>query len=639
MADSLKELIKIAKTPTQTAAYEHFEIARDMYRKGLYAESLDELEKVLNGVPGVSSDYKYEWRVHQLIGVIRLGFADCDLNLVNLEEAESAFLNAGKYAKADYPQNAAIAYLSAGWAAYCQGKMSEALTHTENAMKLKPDFGEAIFQSAKILAAQNNIENAFPMLRKAIDLDLFYSIKASGDGDFKKHEAGLNQFISSLTTEKYKLLEKIITKYCTSIDKNKLPIDFDEQISIVFGAKTLLGYSNAELRWNKLVSRVGIYLNALDKYLNEEKLLIDMFYSKIKKYLKNYKGYEEVLNQLNEQFFHLSSNQEDVLKQIKEVVIESARSMPTRIETEQKIYYDEKVIDSPGGFFKREKSHIEKRNRIEKTVVDNIEKHTILLNFDDRFVLVEGGTFNKGTSEVTLSSFYIGKYEVTQKEWQAVMGNNPSNFKGDKRPVEQINWYDAVKFCNKLSEKEGLTPVYTIDESRKDPSNKYKYDKKKWTVTVNWNANGYRLPTEAEWEFAAIGGNLSKGYIYAGSNNIDEVAWYWENSGDKPLSGKHDYDKVKNNNCKAHPVGTKTPNELGIYDMSGNVWEWCWDWYGDYSSGSQSNPTGPANGSFRVLRGGSCRSSGYICRVANRSFNGPDSSYDSVGFRLSRTIR
>jgi formylglycine-generating enzyme required for sulfatase activity len=225
----------------------------------------------------------------------------------------------------------------------------------------------------------------------------------------------------------------------------------------------------------------------------------------------------------------------------------------------------------------------------------------------DTFVLVEGGTFNNGLANVTVSSFYIGKYEVTQKEWKAVMGNNPSNFKGDKRPVEQITWYQAVEFCNKLSQKEGLTPAYTINGT---------------SVSCNWNANGYRLPTEAEWEFAARGGKLSKGYTYSGSNNLDEVGWYSSNS-----------------SSQTKDVGTKRANELGIYDMSGDVWEWCWDCYGHYSLSTQTNPTGATSGSNRVIRGGSWNKGGYYCRVANRDYNYPYYSFNYLGFRLSRTIR
>ena len=161
---------------------------------------------------------------------------------------------------------------------------------------------------------------------------------------------------------------------------------------------------------------------------------------------------------------------------------------------------------------------------------------------------------------VTVSTFYIGKYEVTQGLYESVMGANPSEFKGDNNlPVENVTWYNAVSFCNKLSEKEGRQAVYTIDGT---------------TVTADWSKNGYRLPTEAEWEYAAKGGNGSPGnYLYAGSNNVDDVAWYSGNSSNTP-----------------HVVGKAKPNGLGIYDMSGNVWEWCWDWYSDYSSEAQSDP-------------------------------------------------
>ena len=232
-----------------------------------------------------------------------------------------------------------------------------------------------------------------------------------------------------------------------------------------------------------------------------------------------------------------------------------------------------------------------------------------------KMIYVEGGTFqmgstNGGSSEqpihtVTVSSFFIGKYEVTQKEWQEVMGYNPSYSEGDNRPVEKVSWYDAVEFCNKLSEKEGLTPAYTINGNN---------------VSCNWTANGYRLPTEAEWEYAARGGNKSRNYKYSGSDNIDDVAWYDANS-----------------DGRSHDVGTIAPNELGIYDMSGNVWEWCWDWYGSYSSSPSSNPRGPNSGSSRVDRGGSWSYYDGSCRVAYRNYRSPGDSLIVLGLRLVRT--
>lgn len=214
-------------------------------------------------------------------------------------------------------------------------------------------------------------------------------------------------------------------------------------------------------------------------------------------------------------------------------------------------------------------------------------------------VEVRGGTFRMGaTSEqgseisdekpvhsVTLSGYYIGKTEVTQALWQAVMGSNPSYFEGDGLPVEQVSWDDCQKFIRKLNSLTG---------------------------------RNFRLPTEAEWEFACRGGNNSRGYKYSGSNYIDNVAWYDGNSGDK-----------------THPVATKSPNELGIYDMSGNVWEWCADWYGDYSSGRQTNPKGPYDGSYRVGRGGSWFIYARFCRSSYRISYYPTFRFNFLGLRLA----
>ena len=215
-------------------------------------------------------------------------------------------------------------------------------------------------------------------------------------------------------------------------------------------------------------------------------------------------------------------------------------------------------------------------------------------------IAVKGGTFQMGaTSEqgsdaydnekpvhsVTLSDYYIGETEVTQELWTAVMGNNPSWYSGNpQRPVEQVSWNACQEFIKKLNQLTG---------------------------------KNFRLPTEAEWEYAARGGKKSKGYKYSGSNTIDDVAWYKNNSG-----------------SKTHDVKTKQANELGIYDMSGNVWEWCQDWYGSYSSSSRANPTGPSSGSSRVLRGGSWGGNARYCRVSNRGSNFPDSRNNYNGFRL-----
>ena len=223
-------------------------------------------------------------------------------------------------------------------------------------------------------------------------------------------------------------------------------------------------------------------------------------------------------------------------------------------------------------------------------------------------VTVEGGTFTMGASDddseaddnekpahlVTLSSYCIGQAEVTQALWVAVMGSNPSNFKGNlQRPVEKVSWNDCQTFITQLNQLTGKT---------------------------------FRLPSEAEWEFAARGGNLSQGYKYAGSNTLSDVAWFQDNSSALGSSSP-DYG--------THSVGTKAPNELGLYDMSGNVWEWCLDWYGSYSSDAQTNPSGPASGSGYVARGGGWRCPSGNCRVSHREGAYATYTDNHLGLRLA----
>jgi formylglycine-generating enzyme len=360
MSTSLAALIQTAKTPAQTAAYEQFEIARDAFRKCLYPECLEALGKAISG-DHTSPGYKLEWRFHNLVGVVRLGFPGCDVSLVDPAAAEQSFLLATRYARADAPGDAARALFSAGWAAFVQGKLPDALRHTEGAIAIDAKFAEALFQSAKIRMAQGAPDAALPVLRRAIDLDRGYALRAAmGDSPLTVHDV---------------------------------------------------------------------------------------------------------------------------------------------------------TITRP---------------------------------------------------------FLMQATPVTQAQWGAIMGNNPSrNPKNADHPVDNVSWFDAIAYCNALSRTEGLEEAYVIDGGS----------------SVRWkglDALGYRLPTEAEWEYACRAGTTGDRY-----GDVDAVAWWEGNSGDM-----------------THRVGQKLPNPWGFFDMLGNVLERCWDVYETYPPGAATDPVGPVDGDYRVNRGG-----------------------------------
>ena len=292
-----------------------------------------------------------------------------------------------------------------------------------------------------------------------------------------------------------------------------------------------------------------------------------------------------------------------------------------------------------------------------KTVEDTVDvnPNRVLfiynLEFKPEMVLIPGGTFEMGdvfgegepdekpVHRVAVNSFFMSQYEVTFSEFDAfceAMGREKPGDNGwnqGLRPAIFVSWYDAVEYCNWRSEQEGLKPCYKIDKTRKELNNTNTYDDIQWPVECDFSASGYRLPTEAEWEYAAREGGkkvrFGNGKDSADPNEINF-------NGSEGFKESYSVEGVVRN--KTVPVGSFFPNRFGLYDMSGNVWEWCWDWSGDYSSGAQTDPTGPSSGQYRVLRGGSLYNSPADVRATDRYCSHPNLRNSDIGFRLAKTF-
>ncbi len=515
MNDPLSELVKIAKTPLEIVAFNHFEIAREAFRQGLYRESLEELDKAISG-DYTSPGYKLEWRFHQMKGILQLGFADCDMSLYDLPKAEESFLTAARYGKADYPYDAGCAYLSAGWAAYCQGKMKEALAHTEQAIDLHLEMGEAFFQASKVKMALGDVESALPLLGKSIDLHRFYALKAAGDADFQRHDALLRGYFEALRNEKYRQCEP---KVKAALEKIK-------------------GFELAPGTENTLQDILSEGANwPLMDVLNV---------------VKNLDSYDHI----------------PIIVRVK------APGQPvnsTETYTEEETYYEDVVI-KPAGFFKKAVTEKQKKTRLvtkQMTVTKNLPGSEI--HFD--FCPILAGTCRMESHEVKNDKdFYLGKYQVTQQQWEGVMGYNPSYFKGENLPVETVSHDDVQIFILKLNSISGK--------------------------------KNYRLPTEAEWEYACRAESTSEYYFGDDVSRLGEYAWYKGNAGGK-----------------THPVGQKKPNKWGLYDMAGNVREWTESW-SDRSC------------LYFVNLGGSWHSDAEYCRSVSRLHNPPVHKSNFVGLRL-----
>jgi formylglycine-generating enzyme len=579
--DGVNQIFPPPEKPDHIEAFGFFSKALDSFYKKDYVSAVDFLKTAISG-NATFKGYKNEWRFHFLAGTIHLGFYGCNTELVDLAAAEKEFIQAGKYALTDYPSESAIALLAASWAAYCRGKSDDTLKYTSEALNINDKLSEAHFLKGKSMLSSDNISEAMQQLYLALNSDVFYALKAAADGSYNAFEKELKETFANWKADKLKSYRSDIAEDVAALNDSSVNKDLKGVLELFSRDRFLLDMKKVALEWSRFKTIPIFVSKPVEKLKIEHQTLVK--------------------------------------------VIEP---------------YKEKVVIREKTWFRREEARIVTKTR----VVEKMKKMRYEINiFRDMFmfltgkvlvdfdmVQVDGGTFKMGDTaglgradelpirEVELSTYLISKIPVTQKLWNLVLDTNPSNFHGYDLPVEHISWYDAVEFCNKLSILAGFTPCYNIDKSVKDPNNQNKTDTKRIVVSCDWDANGYRLPTEAEWEYAAKGGKNSNYYNFAGGDTEGPVCWHKNNS-----------------QYKTQNVGQKKPNELGLHDMSGNVWEWCWDWYDAYTEGHYDNPRGAETGNYRVLRGGSWADNLNYQRVSSRGKENPTGRYSSIGLRLAR---
>jgi formylglycine-generating enzyme len=600
MNDSLQSLIRVAKTPAQTAAYEQFEIARDAFRQQLFGECLEALGRAING-DHTSPGYKLEWRFHELEAIVRLGFGGCDVSLVDPARSEQSFLLAARYAKTDSPKEAARAFLSAGWAAFIRKNLPDALRHTEAAIQLDDRLGEALFQAAKVRMALGQPGQALPVLRQAIELDRGYAVKAAGDSVFQQFSPDLDAFLAALRSEKLKGLQRRVEGPLSELLPlaNKAPALAHHPFLLQMHSLVAGG-----TEWG-LMDLMQFERERFDSGLKEIRVLVEQ--------LKwNYKARDEVVSverEVDEPYQEQETVWEDVIVNpggwFRKAVTESVKKTVTvtKHRTVRRAFSEKslalvngfgEVLSFPAGF-----------DALQWAVVP-----------PGRFMMGAGDDDSPITKEerpqhqVTLThALQMQITPVTRAQWEALMGTNL----GSDHPVEAKSWFDAVAYCNRLSQRFGIEEAYVLSDVSGKPGNR------DFKASVRWKGlacPGFRLPTEAEWEHACRAGTNGPRY-----GNLDDVAWH-----------------IGNSYRGTQPTGKKKPNAFGLYDMLGNVRNWCWDWYGKYQEDFVTDPVGPDSGSKRVTRGGAWNDDANLARAAYRNGYDPVVSFNGFGFRPTRSL-
>ena len=586
------ELMADARSQAQSEAVQLFQVAREAFLERYFTESLEALNGALNTGSSLNAAGRLVWRIHLLRALVLLGSVDnTDPQIINPPQAEQSFLMAARYARSDYPLDAARALLGAGWAAYVQEngeanyRMRAAMTYTDEAHDLDSDLAEAQFQSAKFRMALGETDPALHSLRWLPVKERVMLLKASADGDFKRYIGKLEGFLSALREEQLTKIQSEVSPVASRIRK-------------WMGDCPELAETPAAQRL------VDMAEGAPDRGLLD-----------VHRYFGF--GYREDHEQLKNSFFEARRivTQEWVEAAAESDSADNARELATSFD-------ESGALAEPlqSGNQTREQQTQERRCREEPEYQFLNGLGEVIITYRGtpgsrkQFQLPPGnaatiwaarwippGRFSMGSSlfesdresdevlhRVTLTDgFFFSETPCTQAQWSLHMPHNPSKFRGANLPVEQVSWEDAREFARKLTE----------------------FHHQQGLISAGWS---WDLPTEAQWEYAC---RVRKSGEFHGP--IDSVAWYQLNS-----------------QKRTHPVGTRQPNDWGLQDMHGNVAKWCLDWYGQYPFEAVNHPVGPPFGTFRVYRGGGWSDAARCCRSAYRGRSVPDFRSSNIGFSL-----